>query len=98
MTIGKGNLKMIEGKGLGNKKINRVNVSLTNKTNLKLNRLATACGMRPTTLACFLIELCLDSSELVTRLQTEYGIHNAYKVVPVRNYDTGEIHYTLNER
>ncbi|TCJ04480.1 hypothetical protein [Cytobacillus praedii] len=89
---------MIEGKGLGGKKINRVNVSLTNKFNNKLLRLSTACGMRPTTLAGLLIEKSLDDQQLVTDLQLEFGIHNAYKVVPVRNYDTGEIVYTLNER
>ncbi|MEH6993087.1 hypothetical protein V7075_10265 [Neobacillus drentensis] len=42
---------MIEGKGLVGKKIHRVNVSLTNKQAFKLNRLATACNMKPTTLA-----------------------------------------------
>jgi hypothetical protein len=89
---------MIEGKGLGNKKNNRVNVSLTNRYESKLKRLATSCGMKPTSLACLLIEMSLDNQQLVTDLQLEYGIHNAYKVVPVRNYDTGEIHYTLNER
>jgi hypothetical protein len=89
---------MIEGKGLGNKKINRVNVSLNNKYNNKLTRLATACNMRPTSLACFLIEKCLDDPELITMLQNEFGIHNAYKVVPIRHHATGEIVYTLNER
>jgi hypothetical protein len=87
---------MIEGKGLGNKKINRVNVSLTNKVNNKLSRLATSCNMKPTSLAGLLIEISLDSLELVQKLQNEYGVHNAYRIVPVNHY--GEIIYTLNER
>jgi hypothetical protein len=89
---------MIEGKGLGNKKINRVNVSLNNSYNKKLMRLATACNMRPTSLACLLIELSLDSAELISKLQNEYGIHSAYKVVPVKDHATGELEYVLNER
>jgi hypothetical protein len=88
---------MIEGKGLGNKKVNRVNVSLTNGYTNKLNRLSVAVNMRPTTLACLLLERCLDDQELVRNLQLEIGIHNAYKVEPVRNYK-GEVVYTLNER
>lgn len=87
---------MIEGKGLGGKKVNRVNVSLTNKVNQKLSRLATACNMRPTTLACLLIEKSLDNINLINELQKEYGIHSAYKIVPVNHQ--GEIIYTLNER
>lgn len=88
---------MIEGKGLGGKKIHRVNLSLTNAYANKLNRLATACNMRPTTLACMILERCLDDQELVRNLQSEFGIHNAYKVEPVRTYK-GEVVYTLNER
>jgi hypothetical protein len=87
---------MIEGKGLGNKKINRVNVSLSNRYSSKLNRLAVACNMKPTSLACFLIEKCLDDPQLITELQNEYGVFNAYKVVPINHQ--GEIIYTLNER
>ncbi|MEH7345550.1 hypothetical protein V7122_16975 [Bacillus sp. JJ1532] len=87
---------MIEGKGLGGKKPNRVNLSLSNKYNKKLNRLAVACNKKPTSLAGLLIELCLDNVELVRQLQDEYGVYNAYMVVPVKN--NGEIIYTLNER
>ena len=76
---------MIEGKGLGGKKVNRVNVSMTNRMNQKLNKLATACNMRPTTLACLLIEKSLDNVQLISDLQREFAIHTAYKVLPIRN-------------
>lgn len=90
---------MIEGKGLGGKKINRVNVSLSNKYETKLRRLAAACNnMRPTTLAGLLIELSLDSTELVAVLQDRYNVHNAYRVLPIENYETGEIELLLHER
>lgn len=89
---------MIEGKGLGGKKVNRVNISLSNKYEQKLLRLATACKMRPTTLAGMLVEMSLDNPELINTLQNEYNIHAAYRIVPVQDYTSGEIQYVLNER
>jgi hypothetical protein len=96
MMIGKGNRIMIEGKGLGGKKIHRVNVSLTNKLSVKLNRLATACNMKPTTLAGLLIKKSLDNAKLVAQLQNEYCTEKAYKVVVVNN--GGELNYVLSGR
>ncbi|RHW37336.1 hypothetical protein D1B31_16360 [Neobacillus notoginsengisoli] len=86
---------MIEGKGLGGKKVNRVNVSLSNEFNRKLNRLATACNMRPTTLAGLLVERCLDSAEVIVELQKQYCLHSAYKIMPVKR--NGELSYLLND-
>jgi hypothetical protein len=86
---------MIEGKGLGGKKINRVNVSLTNKYSLKLNRLSTACNLKPTTLAGKLIENCLDNPQLVAELQKEYCTQSAYRVLLINK--GGELHYVLND-
>lgn len=60
---------MIEGKGLGGKKVNRVNMSLTNKVDKKLRRLATACNLSHTTLAALLVEMSLNDSQLIHKLQ-----------------------------
>jgi hypothetical protein len=76
---------MIEGKGLGGKKVNRVNLSLTNKQSIKLNRLATACNMKPTTLAALLIQKSLDDVQLVNELQKEYCTQSAYRVIVINN-------------
>lgn len=89
---------MIEGKGLGNKKVNRVNVSLSNKLNSKLNKLAIAINMRPTTLAALLIEIGLGDAKLISELQREHTIHTAYRIVPIKDSNTGELEYVLNER
>ncbi|KMY49582.1 hypothetical protein [Peribacillus loiseleuriae] len=89
---------MIEGKGLGNKKVNRVGVSLSNAFNQKLNKLAVACNMKPTTLAGLLIERSLNNPRLISDLQNEHAVHTAYKVLPIRDYETGELLYVLNER
>jgi hypothetical protein len=86
---------MIEGKGLGGKKVNRVGVSLSNKYSLKLNRLATACNLKPTTLAGLLIEKCLDNPQLVAEMQKEYCTQSAYRVLLINK--GGELHYVLND-
>jgi hypothetical protein len=87
---------MIEGKGLGGKKIHRVNVSMTNKLASKLNRLATACNMKPTTLAALLIERGLNNVSLVNELQKEYCTQSAYRVFLVTK--NGEVNYVLSGR
>lgn len=87
---------MIEGKGLGGKKVVRVNVSMTNKSSSKLNRLATACNMKPTTLAGLLIEKYLDNVQLLYELQKEYCTQAAYRVIPVNN--NGQLEYVLSGR
>jgi hypothetical protein len=87
---------LIEGKGLGNKKVHRVNVSLTNKQGSKLNRLAVACNMRPTTLAALLIDKSLDNVQLVNELQKEYCTQTAYKIVLINN--GSELNYVLKGR
>jgi hypothetical protein len=87
---------MIEGKGLGAKRVCRVNLSLSNGYDGKLRKLAIACNMSHTTLASQILEQCLDDSLFVNRLQKEYCTQRAYKVVLVEN--EGEIHYTLTGR
>lgn len=87
---------MIEGKGLGRKKVHRVNVSLTNKDSFKLNRLATACNMKPTTLAGLLIEKGLNNPQLVAELQKEYCTQSSYRIVLLNI--GAELHYVLKGR
>lgn len=82
---------MQEGRGCGGKKVNRVNLSLDNKTTVKLSKLATACGMPKTTLAALLVELCLDDPIMVNKLQKDYNKHAAHKVMPINV--NGEIKY-----
>ncbi|MEC1723933.1 hypothetical protein P9E34_04125 [Schinkia azotoformans] len=87
---------MIEGKGLGGKKVNRVNMSLSNRYDTKLKRLATSCNMKPTTLAALLIELSLDSPEVVYTLQNKFNVHNAYKVIPLEH--NGDVELVLTDK
>lgn len=86
---------MIEGKGLGGKKINRVGVSLSNSYQRKLNRLSMACNKKPTTLAGLIVERCLDDAEMVERLQNEFGVYEAYRVMPFKKHDVADVIYLL---
>jgi hypothetical protein len=52
---------------------------------MKLNRLATACNMKPTTLAALLIEKSLANIQLVNELQKEYCTQSAYRVIVINN-------------
>jgi hypothetical protein len=87
---------MIEEKGLGNKKIVRRSVSLSNEYDSKLMKLATACRMKPASLASLLLETCLDDISLINKLQNEYCTEKAYKIRPVNH--NGKIMYTLTGR
>jgi hypothetical protein len=92
----KGGVIMIEGKGLGGKRICRVNLSLSNSYDSKLRKLATACNMSHTTLASMILEQCLDNPVLVNQLQKDHCKQKAYKVVVIQN--DGEIQYALTGR
>jgi hypothetical protein len=99
LSIGNDNFEevssLIEGKGLGNKKINRVGVSLSNSYHKKLVRLATACQTKPTTLAGLILERCLDDARIVEQLQNEYGVYEAYRVLPIKKHDAADVMYLL---
>lgn len=71
---------MFEERGLGNKKINRVNVSLSNDYKRKLKMMARACEMSPTTLAGILIMDALDDPVKMYALQDAHCKYEAYRV------------------
>ncbi|MCM3763422.1 hypothetical protein [Neobacillus niacini] len=87
---------MIEGKGLGGKRVARVNASITNKEDSDLKKLATACGMKHTELTWHLIRRCLYDPIIVNEFLDEYCKENSYRVWLVQK--DGEIHYQLNGR
>jgi hypothetical protein len=84
---------MIEGKGLGNKKINRVNLSLSNEYLRKLKWIAQACEKRHTEMAGLLLEMILDDPVKMYELQDQYCLYDAYRVQVVRAM--GNTHYQL---
>jgi hypothetical protein len=97
MTI-KGGKPLIENKGLGGKRINRYNISLSNHYDKKLNQFAMACNKvkKPTTLAALLVEFCLDNPEIVDLFQKEYSSAGSpYKVVPFKKHDRAEVEYLV---
>jgi hypothetical protein len=86
---------MQEGRGLGGKKIARVNVRLTNEFEQKLNMLAVACNKKPGELARMLLEYCLDDARVVTFFQNEYCTRAAYRIRLVKDYNADKTEYIL---
>ena len=90
---------MQEGRGLGGKKVNRTNLSLSNEYEQKLAVLTTAWNLKyPGKLGRLFLEFCLDNAEIVDLFQKEYCTRTAYKVRLIKNYETGKIHYVLNNK
>jgi hypothetical protein len=87
---------MIEGKGLGGKRVHRFYTSHTNKVGSDLTKLATACRMQPTKMAALLMEKGLYNPQLVNELQKEYCTEAAYRIHLVQK--NGEIHFVLRGR
>ncbi|MED1472633.1 hypothetical protein [Bacillus salipaludis] len=85
--------QMIVSKGGGNKKINRVNLSLTDKQFMNLKRLSIKLNIRHTKLAALIIEKCLSDVLLINYLQNEYCTQKAYRIVPINK--KGELTFTL---
>lgn len=52
--------------------------------------------MKPTTLACLLVERCLDNPGLIEELQNEFGVHLAYRIIPVKHFNSKDVSYILN--
>ncbi len=86
---------MQEGRGCGGKRVCRTNISLTNEMDSKLIRLAVSCGMPKTTLAALIVEMCLRDPLAVSKLQKEYNIHPAYKILPINK--GGKTKYMMKE-
>jgi hypothetical protein len=74
---------MIEGKGLGGKRIARKAASFTNKEEGDINKLATACEMSPAELIWRLVRRCLYDPMILNEFQKEYCTQAAYKIVLV---------------
>jgi hypothetical protein len=88
---------MIEGKGLGNKRVNRVNVSLSNRYFSKLKRLSISCNMRWTTLAGLMIEMFLNDATLMKKIQDEYCTEPIFRVLPMNDKPKNYVIYGENQ-
>ena len=84
---------MIEGKGLGNKNINRINLRLSNSYDLKLKQLSRSANKKPAELARYMVEYFLDNAQLIFELQSKFCLYDAYRVTPVRA--NGTVNYQL---
>lgn len=84
---------MIEGKGLGNKQINRTTLRLSNSYDLKLKQLSRSVNKKPGELSRYIVEYFLDNAQLIHDLQEKFCLYDAYRVTPVRA--NGRVKYQL---
>ena len=86
---------MVRDRGVGGKRVHRVNISVTNFDARNLNRLATSCNLRPTALAALLVVKSLNDPSVVKYLQDEYNLYEEYEVLPIFDHTTGKTELTL---
>ncbi|MDP5274371.1 hypothetical protein [Chengkuizengella axinellae] len=79
-----------DSRGVGGKKVNRVNVSLSNFDFINLKRLSISCDQRHTSLAEFIITTALNDPQFVRSVQDKYNVNEFYRVTPYLDHQTGK--------
>lgn len=62
----------------------------------KLDRLACAIGVSPTTLQTQFIKMCLDSEDMITEIQERYKRKSRFRIIPSRA--NGELKFIFAEK
>ena len=73
----------------------RVNSSFNKIVHEKLDRLAMACGVTKTTLAAYLVELCLHNENIINFVQDQYRETSRFRVIPTKV--EGELKFIFTE-
>jgi hypothetical protein len=87
---------MIEGKGLGGKRVSRYNLSLTNQESLNLERLARSVNKNPSVLIREIFFQCIYNDQFLQKYLDEHCIEKAYRVVMLKT--EGEAKFILTGR
>ena len=74
----------------------RVNSSLSKGLHEKLDRLALACGTTKTSLAAYLIELCLHNENIVNFVQEQHKESSRFRIIPSKV--DGELKFVFVEK
>lgn len=74
----------------------RVNSSLRPEVYEKLDILAAACGLSPTTLVNYFTELCLSNENIIDYTQDQHRTRSQFRVIPTKTDDG--LKYILAER
>jgi len=89
---------MKEKKGMRSERCDkkiRVNSSFNKMVHEKLDRLAMACGVTKTTLAAYLVELCLHNENIINFVQDHYRETSRFRVIPTKV--EGELKFIFTE-
>jgi hypothetical protein len=60
----------------------RINSSFSKPIHEKLDRLAMACGMTKTSLAAYLVELCLHNENIINFVQDQHQKTSRFRIIP----------------
>ena len=60
----------------------RVNSSFSKPIHEKLDRLAMACGTTKTSLAAYLVELCLKNESIINFVQDQHEKTSRFRIIP----------------
>lgn len=69
-------------RGFGGKRCVRKSVSLTMDQDKKSKLLATSCNMSQAELLSLVIQVSLNSPNLINMLQEKYNVNEQYRVIP----------------
>lgn len=65
------------------KRTNRFSISISDEYEQKLKKLSTSCQMTKSEMTDTLLRICLDSTELIDKLQERYNRDEQYRIIPV---------------
>jgi hypothetical protein len=74
----------------------RVNSSFNKVVHEKLDRLAMACGITKTSLAAYLVELCLHNENIINFVQDQYRETSRFRIIPTKI--EGELKFIFTEK
>jgi hypothetical protein len=74
----------------------RVNSSFNKTVHEKLDRLAMACGITKTSLAAYLVELCLHNENIINFVQDQYKDRSRFRIIPSKV--DGELKFIFVEK
>lgn len=74
----------------------RVNSSLEPALYEKLDKLACACGVSPTTLLNFFAELCLSNENIINHTQDQHKYTSRFRIIPSKM--DGELQFIITEK
>lgn len=79
-----------------NKNVRRISSSYNPDTYERLHRMAAACGISPTSLQSFWVDLCMNNESIINYTQDYFRDKSLFRIIPTRI--DGELNYIFAEK